>query len=89
LPHLQRPTELYGPSGLREFVRLNLRLTQSVLTRPYVVHELLFEGEEEEVGTLHPSERQGRNIRQENGVWKDFTSKAGVDISAGPILHTG
>lgn len=88
-PHQQRPTELYGPSGLREFVRLNLRLTQSVLTRPYVVHELLFEGEEEETGKLHPSEREGRNIRQENGIWKDFTSEVGVDISAGPVLHTG
>lgn len=86
---LQRPTEIYGPSGLREFMRCNLRLTQSILTRPYVVHELLFEGEEEETGKLHPSEREGRSIRQVDGVWKDFTTSAGVNMSAGPILHTG
>lgn len=85
----QRPTEIYGPSGLRLFMRMNLQLTQSVLTRPYVVHELLFPGEEEEKGQLHVSERAGRSIRQEDGCWKDFTSDLGVDISAGPILHTG
>lgn len=86
---LQRATEIYGPSGLREFLRVNLRLTQSILTRPYVVHELLFDSEEACVGVLHPSERQGDDIRAVNGTWEKFATVAGVEISAGPILHTG
>ncbi|KAK4054290.1 hypothetical protein OIO90_003523 [Microbotryomycetes sp. JL221] len=83
-----RPTEIYGPSGLREFLRVNFRLTHTVLTRPYVVHELLFNDEQTFEGTLHASERQGRDIRQTDGVWKKFASINGVDVSAGPILHT-
>ncbi|KAK4054072.1 hypothetical protein OIV83_001097 [Microbotryomycetes sp. JL201] len=84
-----KPTEIYGPSGLREFLRTNFRLTHSVLTRPYVVHELLFDDEEACGGTLHVSERAGRDIRQQNGVWPNFAPNLkGVDVSAGPILHT-
>ncbi|BGP41115.1 hypothetical protein JCM10450v2_005147 [Rhodotorula kratochvilovae] len=86
------PTEIYGPSGLRLFLRTCLSLTHSILTRPYVVHELLFADEAEEVGALHPSERPGRNIRaDEEGYWRDFVGEAeggGMSVSAGPIEHT-
>ncbi|GJN91448.1 hypothetical protein Rhopal_004471-T1 [Rhodotorula paludigena] len=86
------PTEIYGPSGLRLFLRTCLSLTQSILTRPYVVHELLFADELEEQGALHPSERQGRNIRQGmDGFWRDVVDDRegrGVSVSAGPIEHT-
>lgn len=68
---------------------MNLRLTQSILTRPYVVHELLFDGEEADTTTnLHESERSGSNIRQSSGIWKDFVTSEGIQVSAGPILHT-
>ncbi|GAA5942675.1 hypothetical protein JCM3775_003675 [Rhodotorula graminis] len=86
------PTEIYGPSGLRLFLRTCLALTQSILSRPYVVHELLFADEPEEVGELHPSERRGRSIRaDERGFWRDVVGEAeggGVSVSAGPIQHT-
>ncbi|KAM0789654.1 hypothetical protein ACM66B_000456 [Microbotryomycetes sp. NB124-2] len=83
-----KPIEIYGPCGLREFMRTNMRLSRSVLTRPYVVHELLLDGEQGFGGDLHVSERQGRDIQQRDGVWTNFASVKGVDISAGPILHT-
>jgi len=88
----QPPTEIYGPSGLRLFLRTCLALTQSILSRPYVVHELLFADEPEEAGELHPSERRGRSIRaDEQGFWRDVVGEAeggGVSVSAGPIEHT-
>ncbi|KAM0752775.1 Metallo-hydrolase/oxidoreductase [Meredithblackwellia eburnea MCA 4105] len=85
----EKPTELYGPAGLRSFLRHNLRLSYSILSRPYVVHELLFEGEDADTsGPFHPSERQGRDIRQSGGLWRDFASDTGFSISAGPVLHT-
>lgn len=88
----QRPTDLYGPKGLRAFVRQSLASTFSILTRPYIVHELLFPGEEPSPSPsegLWPSERQGRDIPQVNGVWSNFEEAIEIDISAGPILHTG
>ncbi|GAA5867393.1 hypothetical protein JCM1840_002122 [Sporobolomyces johnsonii] len=88
------PTQIYGPSGLRLFLRTCLALTHSVLTRPYVVHELLWPDEEPEDSNvkLHPSEREGRNIWPgEDGFWRDVVGEeegGGVRVSAGPILHT-
>jgi ribonuclease Z len=72
-------------------VRKSLELTFSILSRPYVVHELLFPDEEASPpDALHPSERQGLDIfADEDGVWKGFASDIGVDVSAGPLLHTG
>ncbi|KAK4703984.1 ribonuclease Z, partial [Phenoliferia sp. Uapishka_3] len=90
MPPSSPPTEIYGPSGLRSFLRHNLRLTYSILSRPYVVHELLFHGEEED-NTLphHPSEMEGRNVRQdEEGFWRVFESANGFIMDAGPVLHT-
>ncbi|KAL8291958.1 hypothetical protein RQP46_001424 [Phenoliferia psychrophenolica] len=89
LPLSAQSTEIFGPAGLRFFLRTNLKLTYSTLSRPYVVHELLFEGEEEDTsGPLHPNEREGRNIRQVDGFWKGITAAHGFSIDAGPILHT-
>ena len=34
------PLEVYGPLGLRQFVRVALNLARSQLCYPYVVHEL-------------------------------------------------
>ncbi|GAA5909182.1 ribonuclease Z [Sporobolomyces salmoneus] len=83
------PTRIYGPSGLRLFLRHCLALTHSTLTRPYQVNELLFPDEEEETGALHPSERPGENIRcDDEGFWRGIIEEKGMRVDVGPILHT-
>ncbi|GAA5835984.1 hypothetical protein JCM11251_006619 [Rhodosporidiobolus azoricus] len=91
------PTQIYGPLGLRAFLRATLTLTQSILSRPYVVHELLWPDEQptpQGEGEMHPSERRGKDIvMAEEGYWSDFVGEGadgelGVRVSAAPILHT-
>ncbi|GAA5968354.1 hypothetical protein JCM3765_002913 [Sporobolomyces pararoseus] len=84
------PTQIYGPSGLRLFLRTCLALTHSTLTRPYQVNELLFPDEQEEIGALHPSERRGENIRcDKDGFWRGIVGEEkGMRVDVGPILHT-
>ncbi|KWU44385.1 Metallo-hydrolase/oxidoreductase [Rhodotorula sp. JG-1b] len=85
------PLEIYGPSGLRQFLRCTLSLTQTILARPYRVHELLFSDEQgNRSSDLHPSERLGQDLRadEKDGFWRNFVSEDGVTVSAGPILHT-
>ncbi|XP_068422587.1 zinc phosphodiesterase ELAC protein 1 isoform X2 [Clinocottus analis] len=66
--------EIYGPRGLRHFLRVTLGLTGSQLLFPYAVHELeptADQSPEEgqlspemtaECGPLHPQEQPGRTI---------------------------
>ncbi|XP_020503994.1 zinc phosphodiesterase ELAC protein 1 [Labrus bergylta] len=66
--------EIYGPRGLRHFLRVTLGLTGSQLLFPYVVHELeptedqspeegqLSQEVTADYGPLHPQERPGRTI---------------------------
>ncbi|XP_041643132.1 zinc phosphodiesterase ELAC protein 1 isoform X2 [Cheilinus undulatus] len=66
--------EIYGPRGLRHFLRVTLGLTGSQLLFPYVVHELEPTADQspeegqlrQEVtadhGPLHPQEQPGRTI---------------------------
>lgn len=85
------PLEIYGPSGLRQFLRCTLSLTQTILARPYRVHELLFPDEQgDRSSDLHPSERLGQDVRADgkDGFWRNFVSEDGVTVSAGPILHS-
>ncbi|GAA5981433.1 hypothetical protein JCM11641_004761 [Rhodosporidiobolus odoratus] len=89
------PTQIYGPSGLRLFLRTCLSLTSSILSRPYVVHELLFLDEEpcpQDPQVLHPSEKKGRDIRMgQEGDWRDVVGEVegdGVKVGAAPIEHT-
>ena len=46
------PVELYGPVGLRLFVRVALNLARSQLDYSYVVHELFCD--------IHPGEYDGK-----------------------------
>lgn len=71
-PH--RSVEIYGPRGLRQFLRVTLGLSGSQLLFPYTVHELeptpeqspeegqLSEEVTSEQGAPHPQELPGRNI---------------------------
>ncbi|XP_064594932.1 zinc phosphodiesterase ELAC protein 1-like [Liolophura sinensis] len=74
--------ELYGPHGLRRFIRCSLQLSRSELTYNYVVHELQVVEEQlpaewntwtvnhDAEGSLHPNEHPGQQISpDEKGVW--------------------
>ncbi|KDQ33624.1 hypothetical protein PLEOSDRAFT_1080773 [Pleurotus ostreatus PC15] len=88
--------EIYGPPGIRSFVRSILQMTYTKTSDRYVVHELLRPsdpitpcGEND----LHASEALGRDIlcSSEDGFWRGFTSGDGpfgkVFVDAGPIIH--
>ena len=92
--------EIYGPAGLRSFVRTNFHLTHTRSSHHYCVHELLHLNETASApcdphDLMHPSEEVGRDIVPDgDGFWRDLCqipmqhgSKAVVD--AGPIEHRG
>ena len=77
-----KSVEIYGPLGVRRFVRTALEMSRSLVTYTYRVHELIPIDEQipEEVkawkcvesddSTLHPSEQLGTNIHMnKKGVW--------------------
>lgn len=95
---LQQPKiELFGPAGLRTFVRSVMAMTFSNTAEKYCVHELL--RVEDHVTScdpevLHSSETPGRDIPCDSeGFWRSFTVGKGtlgdVYMDAGPILHRG
>ncbi|KAJ6546437.1 beta-lactamase-like protein [Mycena vulgaris] len=88
--------EIYGPAGIRTFIRSILNMTLTRTAEKYVVHELLREDDAstpcEPPEVLHSSELVGRDIRcSEDGFWRGFTKGTGalgeVVVDAGPILH--
>ncbi|GAA5867366.1 hypothetical protein JCM8547_003322 [Rhodosporidiobolus lusitaniae] len=91
------PTQIYGPSGLRLFLRTSLSLSHSVLSRPYTVHELLWPDEaacpQGSLG-MHESERRGRDVRMgREGDWREVVGEEegegdGVKLVASPVEHT-
>jgi ribonuclease Z len=98
---LQAPTEpsveLYGPAGLRSFVRHCLQSTRTRTADKYVVHELLTTEDtitscNEDV--LHGSEAVGRDILADaDGFWQNVVSGSGyrtsLTVDAGAIIHRG
>ncbi|KAI5830551.1 Metallo-hydrolase/oxidoreductase [Schizophyllum commune Tattone D] len=85
------PIELYGPQGLRAYVRGGLTYSHSLIGSPYVVHELRFPSDPnvESYLSLHPAELKGRNIPQsDDGVWHNIFANDRVSVSAAPILHS-
>ncbi|KAJ6547316.1 beta-lactamase-like protein [Mycena capillaripes] len=88
--------QIYGPAGIRTFVRSILSMTLTKTAEKYVVHELLRKDDVptpcEPPEVLHSSELVGRDIWcSEDGFWRDFTGGTGVCgevvVDAGPILH--
>lgn len=83
--------EIYGPLGTRAYVRNALTYTHTRLGAAYVVHELRFPSDPEGDFTSLPpriTERAGRNIPQEDGIWKDIYKDNIVSVSAAPIHHS-
>jgi ribonuclease Z len=74
--------ELYGPAGLRSFVRTILNMTHTRTADRYVVHELLTAEDTptpcEPSEVRHTSENSGLDIYcSQDGCWRDFTSAQG------------
>ncbi|KAI0319104.1 beta-lactamase-like protein [Amylostereum chailletii] len=87
--------ELYGPAGLRAFVRSNLILTRTRTADAYVVHELLSPTDKITPCTpdaRHSSEAPGRDLLcGKDGFWMNIATKRSgrsqVHVQAGPIIH--
>ncbi|KAJ7933108.1 beta-lactamase-like protein [Mycena leptocephala] len=88
--------EIYGPAGIRTFVRSILKMTLTHTADKYVVHELLRLEDTptpcEPPEVMHSSELVGRDIQcSDDGFWRAFTQGRGVFgdvvVDAGPILH--
>ncbi|GJE90621.1 ribonuclease Z [Phanerochaete sordida] len=103
-PREERPVrapkiEIYGPRGMRQFVRTIFSLTHTRSADQYCVHELLMPGETasasgNDIEELHPSEEPGTNIPCDaDGYWREVTSHKlhggsnHVVVDAGPIVH--
>ncbi|KAI0045566.1 Metallo-hydrolase/oxidoreductase [Auriscalpium vulgare] len=83
---------IYGPSGLRLFLRSNLQFTRTRTADRYAVHELLTREDDLCTGELHSSEAEGRDIVcGEDGLWRDVavgrSSRGEIHVQAGPIEH--
>ncbi|XP_019613491.1 PREDICTED: zinc phosphodiesterase ELAC protein 1-like [Branchiostoma belcheri] len=91
--------EIYGPLGLRRYLRTCLELSRSPISFSYVVHELEpvedqlpqdweeWHPEHTSSGPVHPGEGEGRNIRRdETGAWHLFEDSRFV-VKAGAIYH--
>lgn len=101
-PH-DSPIDVYGPQGLRLYLRASLQLTQSRVAAPYRVHELL------DVPLLGPARRDSSRPRlysafqadpafgelpgtdvapDANGVWHLPGDDAILGVAAAPMVHT-
>jgi ribonuclease Z len=86
--------QIYGPYGLRKFVRVNLQLTLTELRGRYAVHELLGPSEQPsitcETDLLHVNENPGNNIRSDGqGLWRNVVTDKDWTVHAGPLQHRG
>ncbi|KZW00656.1 hypothetical protein EXIGLDRAFT_761472 [Exidia glandulosa HHB12029] len=83
---------LYGPAGLRSFVRNNLKATSLQLGGKYEANELLSTGDTPTTNApeeLHDNEAPGRDFyAAADGTWPAFErTHDGWSISAGPLVH--
>ncbi|KAE8739931.1 hypothetical protein FOCC_FOCC014570 [Frankliniella occidentalis] len=90
--------EIFGPKGLRRYVREVLCLSRSPLPFPFRVHELIpmddqlprnwasWGVNQEATGPPHPQELSGRDIQAENGIW-NLLEDDQVTVQAGRVKH--
>jgi hypothetical protein len=93
----QPKVNLYGPAGLRTFLRTTLSLTRTRTADCYAVHELLTPADQrtpcnDEV--LHENEGPGQDVLcDKDGFWRNFTEgrsvRGAVYMCAGPLVHRG
>jgi ribonuclease Z len=72
-------------------VRTGLLFTHTLLSGPYVVHELKFPNDSPNpLASLpcHAAELPGRDIQQVDGIWHEIYRDATFSVSAAPILHS-
>ena len=92
--------ELYGPAGLRVFIRTILNMTDSQCQDKYTVHELLHPGEQPSApcipGAMRANEVEGRDIVcGEDGFWRECVrvwsnrAKRDIVVDAGQVVHRG
>jgi ribonuclease Z len=94
---LQPRINLYGPAGLRAFLRSTLSLTYTRTADRYAVHELLIPTDPRTPcndEALHVNEEPGRDVLcDEDGFWRNFTEgrsiRGSVYVCAGPLVHRG
>ncbi|KAJ7374383.1 Zinc phosphodiesterase ELAC protein 1 [Desmophyllum pertusum] len=96
----REPVEIYGPVGLRKFIRVSLELSQSLLGFTYSVIELhcfnsgFVQGDTVEwtcspstSDSLHPNETSGRTIYEsDDGLWK-VCREGNLTVFAAPLKH--
>ncbi|KAH7107909.1 beta-lactamase-like protein [Auriculariales sp. MPI-PUGE-AT-0066] len=82
---------LYGPAGLRQFIRSNLKATFMSLGGKYATHELLRPDDTPTPCTadvLHENEAPGRDIlSSDDGTWLVVERLDGWQVAAGPLVH--
>lgn len=92
--------DIYGPVGVRAFIRTVLSLTHTRSADRYRVNELLMPGEvssasPDDAQALHCSEVDGRDIPcGEDTFWRsiivqDRHDGSQIIVDAGPIVHRG
>ncbi|KAI0287085.1 hypothetical protein BC826DRAFT_1046870 [Russula brevipes] len=86
---------LYGPAGLRTFLRTTLSLTRTQTADRYAVHELLTPTDPRTTcsnDALHGNEEPGRDVLCDaDGYWRNFAEghsfRGAVHVCAGPLVH--
>lgn len=96
----QPSVNVYGPAGLRSFLRFSFAATQVQLGGLYACHELLAPGDMPtscQPADMHLNEAPGHDlVAGADGLWRDIlapspasssSAPSSLQVSAGPILH--
>lgn len=84
----RRILDVYGPCGLKELLRTTFRLTYTMLTSSFRVHELLLEGDQINADPPFIREEGSRDIRCSQGAWKAISTDDHFTVTAVPITHS-